>query len=86
MPTVFRIGPYRFFFYPYDRMNEPPHVHVRRDWDEAKVWLRSPGRDIEAERAGGFSAQELRTLVALVEEHHDRLMEAWNDFGRQYLS
>jgi hypothetical protein len=27
MPTVLRIGPYRFPFYS-DEYNEPPHIHV----------------------------------------------------------
>lgn len=30
MPTVLRVGPYRFFFYAGDR-SEPAHVHVERD-------------------------------------------------------
>lgn len=38
MPTVLRLGPYRFFFYSVDR-GEPPHVHVRRDRGTAKFWL-----------------------------------------------
>jgi hypothetical protein len=35
MPTVLRLGPYRFFFYAGDGV-EPPHVHVERDDDTAK--------------------------------------------------
>ncbi|MCI0750676.1 MAG: DUF4160 domain-containing protein [Flammeovirgaceae bacterium] len=27
MPTVLRIGPFRFHFYS-DERNEPPHIHV----------------------------------------------------------
>ena len=38
MPTVLRIGPYRFFFYAGAR-DEPPHVHVERDRSNAKFWL-----------------------------------------------
>jgi hypothetical protein len=38
MPTVLRVGPYRCFFFAGDR-NEPPHVHVERDTNRAKVWL-----------------------------------------------
>jgi len=30
MPTILRIGPYRFFFYAGDR-DEPLHIHVERD-------------------------------------------------------
>lgn len=38
MPTVFKTGPYRFFFYSSDR-SEPIHVHVEREDNIAKVWL-----------------------------------------------
>jgi hypothetical protein len=38
MPTVLRWKGYRFFFWSGDR-GEPPHVHVKRDAGEAKVWL-----------------------------------------------
>jgi hypothetical protein len=38
MPTVLRIGPYRFFFYAGDR-DEPPHIHVEREDKIAKCWL-----------------------------------------------
>ena len=38
MPTVLRSGPYRFFFFSGDR-EEPQHVHVRREWREAKIWI-----------------------------------------------
>lgn len=36
MPTLLRTGPYRVHFYAQDRLEEPPHVHVRRDRNEAK--------------------------------------------------
>ena len=38
MPTVDRIGPYRFFFFA-NEGNEPPHVHVQRGRALAKFWL-----------------------------------------------
>ncbi|MFH1436112.1 MAG: DUF4160 domain-containing protein [Pseudomonadota bacterium] len=38
MPTVLRVGSYRFFFYAGDR-DEPPHVHIERDDRIAKLWL-----------------------------------------------
>ena len=38
MPTVGRVGPYRFFFYS-DERGEPRHVHVQRDRSLAKFWL-----------------------------------------------
>ena len=36
MPTVMRVGPYRLFFYSADG-HEPPHIHVERDADIAKL-------------------------------------------------
>jgi hypothetical protein len=42
MPTVLRSGPYRFFFYSADGA-EPPHIHVERDDNTAKFWLRPYG-------------------------------------------
>lgn len=38
MPTIFRAGPYRVFFYAGDH-GEPVHVHVERDDKIAKFWL-----------------------------------------------
>ncbi|MCC5626436.1 DUF4160 domain-containing protein [Nostoc sp. CHAB 5715] len=30
MPTILRIGAYRFYFYTHEP-NEPPHIHIDRD-------------------------------------------------------
>ena len=38
MPTVLRIGPYRFFFYSYD-LGERMHIHVICGQNEAKFRL-----------------------------------------------
>ena len=75
MPTVLRVGPYRFFFYAGDG-GEPPHVHVERDESEAKLWL----EPVRLERSGGFPAKELRRIEKTVTEHHKQLMDSWNDF------
>jgi hypothetical protein len=74
MPTVLRVGPYRFFFYVGDR-NEPPHVHIRRDKYEAKFWLQ-PTR--LAKRIG-FKPAELRRIRQIIEDNHQQLVEAWNE-------
>ena len=54
MPTVLRIGPYRFFFYSGDG-SEPPHIHVERDALVAKFWP----TPVLVSRNGGFSNREL---------------------------
>ena len=38
MPTVLRIGPYRFYFYSHEP-NEPPHIHVDQDDLAANFWI-----------------------------------------------
>ena len=38
MPTVLRIGQFRFHFYS-DEYNEPPHIHVANSDGECKFWL-----------------------------------------------
>jgi hypothetical protein len=54
MPTVLRVGPYRFFFYSGDG-GEPPHIHVEHDDHVAKLWL----DPVRLARSGGFKAPEL---------------------------
>ena len=75
MPTVLRVGPYRFFFYAGDR-GEPPHVHVERDDDEAKYWL----DPVTYVRSIGFSRRELNTIQGIIEENEQQLLDAWNEY------
>lgn len=75
MPTVLRVGPYRFFFYSADR-EEPPHVHVEREVKWAKFWL-DPVRLHESQ---GFNRAEINRLRKLVARSEFRLLEAWDEF------
>lgn len=75
MPTIFRTGPYRFFFYSGDR-DEPSHIHVERDRCEAKFWL----DPIRLARSYGFSANEINNIEKLIVEHCELFLENWNEF------
>ena len=75
LPTVLRRGPDRFFFYSSDRA-EPPHVHVERDANLAKVWL----DPVRLHESGGFRRAELTRVAALVGEHQALLLEAWREY------
>ncbi|MCT7989096.1 MULTISPECIES: DUF4160 domain-containing protein [Oscillatoriales] len=75
MPTVLRVGAYRFYFYSHEP-NEPPHIHIDRDNLSAKFWL----EPVALARNIGFSAKELRKIQAIIEEHQETLMEAWNGY------
>jgi hypothetical protein len=72
MPTVMRIGPYRFHFYSREG-NEPPHIHVQRDEMEAKFWL----RPVSLASNHKFSNAELKRVEKLVEENCQKLIEAY---------
>ena len=77
MPTVMRLGSFRFYFYSHEP-NEPPHVHVDRGDATIKVWLDS----LEVSKSRGFRAHEIGGIVAMVWEHRNTLTEAWHEhFG-----
>ena len=75
MPCVLRVGPYSFRFFSSDR-NELPHVHVVRDGQVAKFWLKPV---CEASNRG-FRRHEVDRIARLVVEYETDLIEAWYDF------
>ncbi|WP_372715908.1 DUF4160 domain-containing protein [Immundisolibacter sp.] len=77
MPTVLRVGPYRFFFYASDR-GEPTHVHVERQDNVAKFWL----DPVRLQSSGGLSRVEIGRIEKLVSQHQSELMEAWDEYFR----
>jgi hypothetical protein len=74
MPTVLRIGPYRFFFYSNER-GEPVHIHVQRDRSIAKFWL----QPVALAKAKHFDAHELTVLRQHIESNLQTMLEAWNE-------
>jgi hypothetical protein len=75
VPTVFRRGPYRFFFYAGDR-DEPRHIHVERDDKAAKFWI----DPVRYNSSGGFSPQELARIEKIIVKHKKALLEAWDAY------
>lgn len=71
-PTVFREGPYRFYFFSLEE--ERIHVHVLGPDGEAKFWLEPV---IALATYTGFSKQRIRKLQKLVEEHENEIRKAW---------
>lgn len=79
MPTIFRSGPYRVYFFSHEP-NEPPHVHIDRDQCSAKVWL----QPVALARSVGFGARELGEIARIVRANQSMLQEAWDGyFGDQ---
>jgi hypothetical protein len=75
MPTILRIGRFRFFFYSSDRA-EPLHVHVEAGSGVAKFWL-NPVRLAGSRR---MARHELSQLHQLVVDHRDTLVRAWHAY------
>jgi Domain of unknown function (DUF4160) len=75
MPTVYRSGPYRAFFYSADR-TEPPHVHVERDDNTVKFWL----DPVRLESNHGFAPPEVSKVEGLIRNNAALLLKAWYDF------
>ncbi len=78
MPTVLRIGPFRFHFYS-DEANEPAHIHVRSADGECKFWL----EPVCLAGNRGLAAQHLREIERLVIEHEQFLAEKFHEYHRR---
>lgn len=76
MPTVFRIGSFRFFFFS-DEGNEPIHIHVQKDNCLAKFWINPK---VELASTIRFSSIELRKIQKQIEENKKLIEEKWNEY------
>lgn len=74
MPTVYREGPSRFFFYS-NEGEEAPYNHIQADDKLAEYWLQV----IELAYNRGFRPHELREIRQIIEEQQWLFLEAWND-------
>ena len=75
LPTIFRAGPYRFFFYS-NEGTEAPHVHVEREGHVAKLWL----TPVSIRRSGGLPSHELTKIESIVLMNRDDLLREWKAF------
>jgi hypothetical protein len=75
MPTVLRLDGYRFHFYSHEP-NEPPHVHVDKSGCSLKVWL----DPVAMAKNVGFRPHEVSTIVIMVRQHQENLLEAWHGY------
>lgn len=77
-PTIFRAGPYRFFFF--SREERRPHVHVQSADGEAKFWLEPT---VELAKNYGLTERHLQRVRELIEEHEDEIRSAWRRHFRR---
>ena len=75
-PTVFREGPFRYFF---SREEERLHIHVQSPDGEAKFWI---DPRLELARNHGLSEQDLRRIGRTIEKREQEIRDAWTShFG-----
>ena len=72
-PTIFKYGPYRFFFF--SREETRMHVHVEAADGEAKFWIEP---EVALVRSSGLSAKRLRRIKGLILRHEDLIKDAWD--------
>jgi hypothetical protein len=76
-PTVFREGPYRFYFF--SREEPRIRVHVASSDGEAKFWLEP---DMALAENHGIPSRELGALQKMVKTHEQDIRIAWQShFG-----
>jgi len=74
MPTVMKIGSFRFHFYS-DEGNEPPHIHVASTDGECKFWL----QPVRLARNRGVPPLTIRKIEKLVFENQLLLIGEYNE-------
>lgn len=74
MPTVLRVGNFRFHFYS-DERSEPPHIHVATPEGECKFWL----EPIRLAGNKGVAPHVIRAIEKLVFEHKEFLKEKYHE-------
>ncbi len=74
MPTVLRIGSFRFHFYS-DEGSEPPHVHVRFAGMDARFWL----EPVMLASNRGIPVHRLREIERIVHQNKDLFLTKFNE-------
>lgn len=73
MPTIFEWNGWKFLFYSAEGQ-EPPHVHVRKDRKELKVWLETSSLS----KNRRCSEIEVNAILKVVAEHRNEFLEKWH--------
>jgi hypothetical protein len=76
VPTVLRIGSYRFHFVSAD-LREPPHIHVVSPDGQVKFWLAPI--EVDTTRRTSIRPEDVRDIERHIRENQALLLESWND-------
>jgi hypothetical protein len=75
MPTVLRLGAFRFIIYPPPREHGPPHVHVIRAGVEAMITL----DPVSVRSVAGMRDADVVVAAQLVEHFRTALANRWKE-------
>lgn len=80
MPKVSDWNGHRFHFFSNEGdPREPVHIHVTKDRDTARFWIKP---DVALAYSKGFGAKVLSQLVSVIESRVEEIERTWNDdFG-----
>jgi len=78
MPTIYRFGPYRVYFFAHENQetNEPPHVHVRSGNGYASFWL----PPVRVRDYQGYTPPEVDRIRRIIGGNREQLLRRWHDF------
>ncbi|OFY66992.1 MAG: hypothetical protein A3H98_08820 [Bacteroidetes bacterium RIFCSPLOWO2_02_FULL_36_8] len=75
MPTVLRIGPFRFHFYS-DEGNEPAHIHIESSDGECKFWL----EPVKLAGNKNLTPHVIKKIEKLIYKNHNLLLKKYHEF------
>lgn len=86
MPQLFKIGPYRIYFWSNENDPlEPIHVHISEgepQKDATKVWITRSGHCILAHNKSQIPTNVLKRMLRTIEANSEEIKERWLDmFG-----
>jgi hypothetical protein len=78
MPKIAIFKFITFFFFPYDLLNEPPHLHFYKNkkgyYKAGKVWLET----LKFEKTGDLTQKELNIVEQLMVKYQHQFIETFN--------
>lgn len=77
MPTVLRVNGFRFFFFS-DEHN-PVHIHV----EKADGYMRVELETLRVTDSLRFTKKDEKKIIAIIKEHQNELIGAWNEYFNQ---
>ena len=78
MPTLLKWNGFRFYFFSNEGY-EPPHLHVDKGDNSAKIWL----HPIKLGNNYGFTEKEISVILEKITEKQTEFLGAWNEYFRK---